>query len=200
MSDWIKHISLYDKDSGSNLCTKIERHKNFILIRDVLSVDQIEILMKYWDSVEVGTQNDKNVWDVKSNKKTKIESSNRSVEIIGIPIGKFPFLTKVLSDCFNCVISNHELEGPHYFTRYPVGGKHSPHSDNIGSFQRDKVISLVLNNNYLGGELDIDGEIVPNDSNMVIIYNGSLKHQVKNVIFGSRFVITECATKKLTKR
>jgi len=200
MSDWIKHISLYDRDSGSNLCNKIERYKNFTLIRDVLSEEQIEILMKYWDSVEVGTYSNKNVWDVKSKKKTKIESSGRVVEIIGVPKDKFPFLTKVLSDCFHCVMSNYELEGPHYFTHYPVGGKHSLHSDNITSFQRDKVISLVLNNNYSGGELEIDGEIVPNDPNMVIIYNGSLKHQVKNVIFGSRFVITECATKKLIKR
>jgi len=178
-----------------NLCKRIDHYDNFSVVRNVFSLDQIKMLMTYWDSVEIGHHNNKNIWDVNSDKKTKIVSSNRNVEIIGIPIYRFYFLTEIFSDLFSCVIGENILEGPHYFTHYPIGGKHSPHFDYIKSFQRDKVISLVLNNNYSGGELEINGQDVPNESNIAIIYDGSLKHQVKSVTFGSRFVITECATK-----
>jgi hypothetical protein len=109
--------------------------------------------------------------------KTKIESSNRNVEIIGIPTNRFYFLTQILSDLFYCVIGDNLLEGPHYFTHYPIGGKHSPHSDYIKSFQRDRVISLVLNNDYLGGELEINGQDVPNSHSMPLLpvhQNGAL--------------------------
>lgn len=179
----------------NNICDRIEHYDNFSVVRDVLSIDQIEMLMTYWDSVDIGHYKTNNNWDVNSDKKTKIESSNRNVEIIGIPLNRFYFLTQILSDLFYCVIGDNLLEGPHYFTHYPIGGKHSPHFDYIKSFQRDKVISLVLNNDYSGGELEINGQDVPNQSNIAIIYDGSLKHQVKSVTFGSRFVITECATK-----
>jgi hypothetical protein len=179
----------------NNLCDRIQHYDNFSVVRNVLSMDQIEMLMTHWNSVEIGQYITKNNWDVNSDKKTKIENSDRNVEIIGIPINKFYFLTEKLSDLFYCVIGDNLLEGPHYFTHYPIGGKHSPHFDYIKSFQRDKVISLVLNDGYLGGELEINGQYVPNESNIAIIYDGSLKHQVKSVTFGSRFVITECATK-----
>jgi len=179
----------------NDLCQRIEHYDNFSVVRNVLSIDQIQVLMDHWFSIEIGTILTKNNWDVHSTKKTKIDTSERFVEIIGIPKNRFYFLTEILSDLFFCVIGNNILEGPHYFTHYPIGGKHLPHFDYIKTFQRDKVVSLVLNDDYQGGELEINGEIVPNESNIAIIYDGSLKHQVKSVTFGSRFVITECATK-----
>jgi len=178
-----------------NLCDRIEHYENFSVIRDVLSIDQIQELMNFWNSIEIKHYSEKNNWDVTSPYKTKISASNRNVEIVGIQKGQFPFLTEVLSECFECLIGDHDLEFPHYFTHYPVGGKHSPHYDYIKTFQRDKVISLVLNDYYQGGELEINGVDTPNEKNIAIIYDGSLKHQVKSVTFGSRFVITECATK-----
>lgn len=177
------------------MCNDIQHYNNFKVIRDVLTSEEIQILLDFWNKTEIGDFNQKNIWDVNSPKKTKIVASNRNVEIIGIPSNKFGFLTQKIQSCFFCVIENHSLELPHYFTFYPTGGKHTLHSDFIKTFQRDWVLSLVLNDDYEGGELVINGETVPHEKNIAILYSGALKHEVKSVTFGSRFVITECATK-----
>jgi hypothetical protein len=177
------------------MCNDIQHYNNFIVIRNVLSNEEIQSLYNFWDSIEIGTISEKNIWDVNSPTKTKINAPIRNVEIIGVPNNKFEFLTKKISDCFSCVIENPVLELPHYFTCYPVGGKHGLHCDFIRTFERDWVLSLVLNDDYEGGDLVIDGETVPREKNIAILYSGALKHEIKSVTFGMRFVITECATK-----
>jgi hypothetical protein len=181
------------------MCNDIQHYDNFIVIRNVLLNEEIRILFDFFNTTEIGHTIHNNNWDVNSDKKTKISNSNREVEIIGLPYNKFEFLTQKLLDCFSCVIENPKLESPHYFTRYNIGGKHALHYDFINTFDREWVLSLVLNDDYEGGDLVINGEIVPHEKNIAILYSGALKHEVKSVTFGSRFVITECATKNLKK-
>ena len=174
----------------------MEDFGDFKIIRDVLTISQINLLLEYWNSIECDIHTNVNLWDTSSTTKTKITSSNRNVEIIGIPINKLGFLTDTLLKCFSEVTSDFKLEGPHYFTYYPLGGKHTPHTDGISRFNREWVITLMLNDNFEGGELVINGKVTPKEKGMAILYNGNTLHEVKPVTSGERFVITECAGKQ----
>jgi predicted 2-oxoglutarate/Fe(II)-dependent dioxygenase YbiX len=179
-----------------NFCSRIKNFQNFYVIDDVIDNDKIETLINFWYKTPIGVLTDRNIWDTESLTKTKITSVNRIVEIIGIQKYHFEFLTNILTRCFECVIQDFDLEYPHYFTFYPVGGKHTKHSDFIEKFNRDWVLTLMLNDNFEGGDLVINEEFTPKKKGSVIIYNGSLMHEVTPVISGERFVITECAGKK----
>ena len=176
-------------------CTKIKNYNNFKIISGVISDTQIEELLDFWNQIEIGTITNENTWDTNSEMKTKIDADNRVVEIVGVKKGLIPFLTEILFNCFECVTDSFELEGPHYFTYYPLGGKHSKHKDFIKSFNREWVITLMLNDDFEGGDLIIEGETVPKEKGSVIIYDGNTKHEVTPVTKGQRFVITECAGK-----
>ena len=160
---------------------------------NVISPSQIEYLINYWNNIECKTFTDTNVWDINSTAKTKIVSDIRNVEIIGIKKKSIEFLTEILNNCFSQVMSEFVLEGPHYFTYYPIGGKHSLHGDGIDSFDRKWVITLMLNDDFGGGELVIDGNVMPKEKGCAILYDGNLLHEVREVTSGERFVITECA-------
>lgn len=181
----------------SNLCKNIIQYNNFQVIPNVLDEDQVQELIEYWNGLTIGDTVNVNNWDVNSTTKTKIQASNRDVEIIGIPNNKFGFLTEKLIECFSCFIDEPILELPHYFTYYPLGGKHSRHRDSGPDYNRDLVLTLFLNDDFVGGELVINGETAPVVKYSAIIYDGNLFHEVKSVTFGERFVITECAGKKL---
>jgi predicted 2-oxoglutarate/Fe(II)-dependent dioxygenase YbiX len=181
----------------SNLCENIIYYDNFRVIPNVINEQEVQELLKYWNGITIGVSVNINNWDVHSTTKTKIQASNRNVEIIGIPNNKFVFLTEKLIECFSCFIEDPSLESPHYFTYYPVGGKHTRHRDSSSEFNRDLVLTLFLNDDFQGGELIINGETAPVKKYSAIIYDGNLFHEVKSVTFGERFVITECAGKKL---
>jgi predicted 2-oxoglutarate/Fe(II)-dependent dioxygenase YbiX len=178
-----------------NFCSNINQFDKFYVIDGVIDDKQIEVLMDYWYKTPIGVYTDKNNWNTTSTTKTKIDATNRVVEIIGIQKYHFEFLSNILTDCFECVIKEFSLEYPHYFTYYPMGGKHSKHRDFIRQFNREWVITLMLNDNFEGGDLVIDGQITPKKKGSVIIYDGSLFHEVTSVVSGERFVITECAGK-----
>jgi len=170
-------------------------NSDFKVIDNVITDDQIQILLDHWYSVECDIFSSVNKWDVNSKTKTKIDSSNRLVEIVGIQKGTFPFLSKILEDCFSRVIEDFEMEYPHYFTCYPLGGKHTTHRDGISEFNREWVITLYLNDDFEGGELVINKQISPIKKGSAVLYNGNTLHEVRPVTKGERFVITECAGK-----
>ena len=75
----------------SNLCKNIIQYNNFQVIPNVLDEDQVQELIEYWNGLTIGDTVNVNNWDVNSTTKTKIQASNRDVEIIGIPNNKFGF-------------------------------------------------------------------------------------------------------------
>ena len=99
------------------------------------------------------------------------------VEIVGIQKGTFPFLSKILENCFSRVIEDFEMEYPHYFTYYPLGGKHTRHTDSSLGFNRDWIITLYLNDDFEGGELVINNQVSPKKK----VINVSPKKKVNKV-------------------
>ena len=170
-------------------------YSNFKVIDNVISDDQIKILLDHWYSIECDIFTNVNKWDNKSKTKTKIDSTNRLVEIIGIQKGTFPFLSEILENCYRSVMSDFEMEYPHYFTHYPIGGKHTKHKDSSSGFNRDWIITLYLNDDFEGGELVINDEVAPIKKGSAVLFNGWTFHEVLPVTKGDRFVITECAGK-----
>jgi hypothetical protein len=171
--------------------------EDFIYYNNIFSDDEINELMLYWSTIDIKYHSDKNIWDTSSEFKTKIESQIRNVEIVGISIDKIPFLTKRIFESFSRIINDFSMEGPHYFTRYPLGGFHSSHIDSgiINNVSRDKVITIQLSdeNSYEGGDLIINGIKAPRTKGSIILYNGNVLHEVTPVTKGDRFAITECA-------
>ena len=170
-------------------------NSDFKVLENVITDDEIQILLDHWNSIECDIFSNVNKWDNSSKTKTKIDSSTRLVEIVGIQKGTFPFLSKILEDCFSQVIEDFKMEYPHYFTYYPLGGKHTKHTDGISGFNREWVITLYLNDNFEGGELVIGNEVSPIKKGSAVLYNGNTLHEVRPVTKGERFVITECAGK-----
>jgi hypothetical protein len=168
---------------------------NFVRVKNVFSNEEIELLLDKWESIPILHQSNRK-WDTLSKGKTEIKSHNRKVEIVGIPDGEIKFLSEKIRDVFSFVLEGEfGIEGPHYFTKYNVGGFHKPHTDlgTVNEVERNKVITIQLNDDYEGGELIIGGEIAPKDKGSVIIYKGDMTHGVTKVTRGERFVITECA-------
>ena len=168
---------------------------NFVQVNNVFSDKEIELLLDRWESIPVLHQSNGN-WDTLSEGKTEIKSHNREVEIVGIPDGEIKFLSEKIRNVFSFVLDEEfGVEGPHYFTKYNVGGFHGEHTDLgvVNGVKRDRVITIQLNDNYEGGELILGGEVAPKSKGSVIIYRGDMVHEVTRVTSGERFVITECA-------
>ena len=136
-------------------------NSDFKVLENVITDDEIQILLDHWNSIECNIFSNINKWDNKSKTKTKIDSSTRLVEIVGIQKGTFPFLSEILENCFSRVIEDFEMEYPHYFTYYPLGGKHTKHTDSSLGFNRDWIITLYLNDDFEGGELVINNQVSP---------------------------------------
>jgi hypothetical protein len=175
---------------------------NFSYVENVISNDEINQLMEHWNNTYTrDILTDSNEWDTKSPYKTLIDIPDRNVEILGIPEYTFKFLSEKIKEVFSLVIdTDFGIEGPHYFTKYPVGGHHSIHKD-YGTYNgvvRDKVITIQLTDDdeYQGGDLIIKGEVTPRSRGTFILYNGSDPHEVTKVTKGQRFSITECAGEK----
>ena len=179
----------------------IQHSSNFSYITNVFDDDEIEILHQHWEKIPILHNNDKNYWDKLSEGKTKIVSSVRNVEIVGIPVNKFDFLSEKIEYIFSLFIDGEfGIESPHYFTKYPTGGYHKKHQDNriVNNVIRSKVITIQISdeNSYNGGELVINGEVAPKYKGCVIIYNSHDFHEVTTVTKGVRYSITECAGEK----
>ena len=170
-------------------------NSDFKVLENVITDDEIQILLDHWNSIECNIFSNINKWDNKSKTKTKIDSSTRLVEIVGIQKGTFPFLSEILENCFSRVIEDFEMEYPHYFTYYPLGGKHTKHTDSSLGFNRDWIITLYLNDDFEGGELVINNQVSPKKKGTAVLFNGYTFHEVRPVTKGDRFVITECAGK-----
>jgi hypothetical protein len=180
----------------------IKHGDNFSYVENVISNDEINQLMEHWNNTFTrDILTDSNEWDTKSPYKTLIDISGRNVEILGIPEYTFKFLSEKIKEVFSLVIdTDFGIEGPHYFTKYPVGGHHSIHTD-YGTYNgvvRDKVITIQLTDgtDYQGGDLIIKGEVAPRSRGTFILYDGGDPHEVTKVTKGQRFSITECAGEK----
>jgi len=176
---------------------KLKHGENYSYVENILSKNQIEYLIQYWNKLELGNiLIDSNEWDIWSPKKTSMSHHKRKVEICGIPKNHIPFLTNKIKDIFKLIIDyNFGIEGPHYFTSYSQGSFHSKHKD-FGTYNgvnRQKVITIQLSDNYEGGDLIINGEIAPKSLGTAILYNGDDIHEVTEITKGHRFSITECA-------
>lgn len=178
---------------------ELKHGDNFSYVENVFSRGQIQYLLDYWKTIEVGeVLIGSNEWDVLSPNKTSINTYLRDVVIVGIPIDKIPFLSNKIKDIFSMVVDyGFGIEGPHYFTYYNTNGFHSEHTD-FGvhnNVLRDKVITIQLTDgdNYEGGDLIINGEVAPRDIGTFIIYSGNDPHEVTEVTRGNRYSITECA-------
>jgi len=180
---------------------ELKHRENFSYVENVISDEEINILMNHWMGIEIGDVIDKGFWDVWSPKKTHINQPNRHVEIVGIPVDSIKFLSDKIKSIFSLILKyDFGIEGPHYFTKYPTGGFHSKHTD-LGvhnGVKRNKVITIQLTDgdDYIGGDLIINEEIAPRTKGTFILYNGNDPHEVTKVTEGVRFSITECAGEK----
>ena len=177
----------------------LKTRDNFSYVEGVISDEEIDILMKYWESIDTSPEiMDSNMWDVRSTRKTVIHSIPRRVEIVGIPVDAIGFLSEKIESVFS-MYSDYKfgIEGPHYFTKYPTGGYHTLHIDEgiYNNVKRDMVITIQLSDGkeYSGGDLIINGEVAPRSKGTFILYRGTDPHEVTVIDSGERFSITECA-------
>lgn len=175
--------------------------ENFSYVENVISDEEIDKLMDHWMGIDVGEVIEHANWNVWSPKKTNIKHPLRHVEIVGVPVGSIDFLSDKIRSVFALILKyDFGIEGPHYFTKYPMGGFHAEHTD-FGvhnGVERNAVITIQLTdgNDYTGGNLVINGEIAPRTKGTVILYDGNDLHEVTKVTKGIRFSITECAGEK----
>lgn len=181
---------------------ELKHGDNFSYVENVLTDSEIDYLLHHWEKLEFGHELiDDNKWDVWSPYKTSIFHQLREVEIVGLPIDDIPFITKKIKEVFSLILDyDFDIEGPHYFTSYPLNGFHGNHKD-FGihnGVHRDKVITVQLTDgdDYDGGDLIINEEVSPRGKGTFIIYSGNDPHEVTKVTRGHRYSITECAGKK----
>lgn len=178
---------------------ELKHGENFSYVENVLSDTEIDYLLHYWEGIElrhqlIGT----NEWDVWSPYKSSVSHAGREVEIFGLPVDEIPFISEKIKNVFSIILDyEFGIEGPHYFTYYPLSGFHGLHKDGgvHNDVRRDKVVTIQLTNgeNYEGGDLIINGEVAPRDKGTFILYSGMDFHEVTKVTKGHRFTITECA-------
>ena len=178
-----------------DICKNIEDYGDFKIIRNVISNDEIQRVINFWNSFNSFIDIDKNVWDTTSKSITRINAPNRVVDIVGIQKNDLPFLSDIFLKCFGCILTNFILEFPHYFTHYPLGGKHTRHIDFIPSSDTRWLVILMLNDDFEGGELIVNNKVVPKEKGMAILFDGSLFHEVTPVLSGERFVVAEVVGK-----
>ncbi len=182
---------------------ELKHGENYSYVENVLSDDEIKYLMNHWDNIDISTiLTGSYEWDVWSPNKTIIDKGHRLVEIVGIPKHNIGFLSEKIKTIFSLVVDyDFGIEGPHYFTKYPTGGFHTPHKDGgtYNDVTRDKVITIQLTdeNEYKGGDLIINGEMAPRSKGTFIVYSGMDLHEVTKVTKGERFSITECAGERV---
>ena len=151
----------------------------FQVIPNALTNAQIQELLDYFQTTPT---------------KRIVSLPKRKVEVVNLKFDQFPFVTQTLNNIFKTVLEEYTLEGPHFLTYYPLGGYHSLHSDMEGDSQnRIYTISLILNDGYEGGDLIIDGNIIPQSKGDAILFESNLPHEVTPITKGFRFSITECA-------
>jgi len=173
---------------------------NFSVIPNVLSDNDISTLLQYWNSIDVISKIKNNNWDIKNKVITDIDVKFRNVRITGIQFNQFPTITqKIKNVCEEYLKCECELEFPHYLTEYNEGSFHAKHIDNsFGYTKRDMIVGVQLSDSddYTGGDLIINNEIVPRTKGSLIIYNGTTSHEVTKVTKGIRYSLTECITIK----
>ena len=171
-------------------------NNNFFVIDNVLSDNDINKLFTYWDSIKDIIKIKNNNWDIVNPVITDIDTKFRKVRITNIQPEYFSDISnKIKSTCEYQLQVNCELEFPHYLTEYTIGSFHRTHIDNAhGYVNRDYVIGIQLSNpnSYSGGDLIVNGVNVPRTQGSLILYNGSLPHEVTPVLSGVRYSLTEC--------
>jgi len=116
---------------------------------------------------------------------------------------KFPFLLEKINKLLNenIIIKGFDLDYEHsefQFTEYKDGDYFAwhkdVHSDKITDQDRYCSVVIQLNNEYEGGDLEIeiaDGEIlkVKKNNGDIIIFLSSMSHRVTNVKNGNRYTL-----------
>ena len=76
------------------------------------------------------------------------------------------------------------------FTKTEVGGKYGGHYDSVcmDGIRVDYSFTLFLNDDYKGGELEVNGTLVKPKKGKIFIYPTRHYHQVKEVTDGTRYV------------
>jgi|TARA_R100001015_G_C4564631_1_gene123836 PKHD-type hydroxylase len=76
------------------------------------------------------------------------------------------------------------------FTKTEVGGKYGGHYDSVCMYgtRLDYSFTLFLNDDYTGGELEVNGTLVKPKKGKIFIYPTRHYHQVKEVTDGTRYV------------
>lgn len=76
------------------------------------------------------------------------------------------------------------------FTRTMVGGKYGGHYDNVcmNGKRADYSFTLFLNDDYTGGELEVNKTLVKPKKGKLFVYPTRYYHQVKEVTDGTRYV------------
>ena len=67
-----------------SLCERLEDYGDYKVLRNVITESEIEKLMKFWYNQNSFVHVQLNKWDTSSKSVTKINASNRIVDIIGI--------------------------------------------------------------------------------------------------------------------
>ena len=76
------------------------------------------------------------------------------------------------------------------FTKTEVGGKYGGHYDSVcmNGNRADYSFTLFLNDEYTGGELEVNDTLVKPKKGKLFVYPTRYYHQVKEVIDGTRYV------------
>lgn len=171
--------------------------KPFIEFKHFLSNDEINLLLKYWYSINTINRINHNNWNTKDIVINEINASKRKVSITGLPKDSISIITSKITSLFNFILgSKSSIEAPHYLTKYDIGDFHGPHKDKLsGMWYRDRVMTIQLSDSsdYEGGDLKIGESIAPRTKGSAIIYRGDLIHEVTKITKGTRFSLTECA-------
>ena len=181
--------------------TKID---NYYIIENVITDDQINQLVNWFESIEsTTTVTHGGDWDTSSTSIVRLECPYRTKSVIGVPYDTFPFIQEIFTNMFATVIdSEFSLEGPPYLARYDVGDRHGTHVDKNDKWpNRHWLASIQLSDpdSYQGGDLYVDrgnGDFTvsaPRNKGYGIIYSGDLLHLVSPIIEGSRYSLTESA-------
>lgn len=82
-----------------------------------------------------------------------------------------------------------------YFARYETGNHYNAEHtdciilDDISKLQRKLSFSLLLNDNYDGGDLSITGATINKVTGALVVFPSFLPHNVSTVTAGTRYVI-----------
>lgn len=181
---------------------QIISYKGFYQVKEAFTQEEIQFLLHRWEEIPLLHEIDHNDWDRSSPGKTSLSNPHRKVVIHGIQKGSIEFLSDRIKYLFSLFIDkDFGIEGPHYFTQYLPGSFHALHTDYQveNGVQREWVMTIQLSDphDYTGGELIIEGTPAPKDKGSVIIYDGTLLHEVTQVTAGVRYSITECAGREV---